>query len=184
MDAEEVVNAAKYNAAQGVPRFSLVTSGKRLSDAEVDKACDISICASFGLLGEEQFRQLKDAGLSRVHNNLEASRRYFPNICTTHSFDDKINSIKAAQRVGLSVCSGGIMGLGESMEDRIDMALELRGLGINSVPVNMLNPIAGTPFENNEILTNDDMRRICAIFRFIMPKACSNNVRIYQQTRY
>lgn len=181
LDSEEVVRAAKYNAEQGVLRFSLVTSGKRLADWEVERACDIireiqkvcdiSICASFGLLDEEQFAKLKAAGLTRVHNNLEASRDFFPNICTTHSYDDKIAAIKAAQRAGLSVCSGGIMGLGESMADRIDMALQLRELGVNSVPVNMLNPIPGTPLADNEVLTNDDMRRICAVFRFILPKA-------------
>lgn len=181
LDSEEIVRAAKYNAEQGVLRFSLVTSGKRLADWEVERACDIireiqevcdiSICASFGLLDEEQFAKLKAAGLTRVHNNLEASRNFFPNICTTHSYDDKIAAIKAAQRAGLSVCSGGIMGLGESMTDRVDMALQLRELGVNSVPVNMLNPIPGTPLADNEVLTNDDMRRICAVFRFILPKA-------------
>ncbi len=181
LDSAEIVQAAKYNAEQGVLRFSLVTSGKRLTDWEVDRACDIireikkvcdiSICASFGLLSEEQFAKLKTAGLSRVHNNLEASRNFFPNICTTHSYDDKIAAIKAAQRAGLSVCSGGIMGLGESMADRIDMALQLRELGVSSVPVNMLNPIPGTPLADNELLTNDDMRRVCAVFRFILPRA-------------
>ena len=181
LDCEKIVAAAKYCAEQGVLRFSLVTSGKRLADWEVDKACeiireicqtcDIAVCASFGLLNEEQFARLKAAGLTRVHNNLEAPRRFFPNVCTTHSYDDKIAAIKAAQAANLSVCSGGIMGLGESMEDRIDMALDLRELGVNSVPVNMLNPIAGTPFADNDLLTNDDMRRICAVFRFILPKA-------------
>lgn len=181
LSAAEVVQAAKYNAEQGVLRFSLVTSGKRLSDKEVDAACeiirqlaaecDISICASFGLLNEEQFCRLKEAGLSRVHNNLETSRKFFPQICTTHSFEEKIAAIQAAQRAGLSVCSGGLMGLGESMEDRIDMALQLRELGVTSVPVNMLNPIPGTPLEHNKLLTNAEMRRICAIFRFILPKA-------------
>lgn len=181
LESEKIVEAAKYSAEQGVMRFSLVTSGKRLADWEVDKACaiiqeicqscDIAVCASFGLLEEAQFARLKAAGLTRVHNNLEASRRFFPNVCTTHSYDDKIAAIKAAQAVGLSVCSGGIMGLGESMADRIDMALDLRDLGVNSVPVNMLNPIAGTPFADNDLLTNDDMRRICAVFRFILPRA-------------
>lgn len=181
LPAEKVVEAAKYNAEHGVLRFSLVTSGKRLSDKEVDAACeiiqqiaaecDISICASFGLLTEAQFSQLKAAGLSRVHNNLETSRNFFPQICTSHSFDEKIAAIQAAQKAGLSVCSGGLMGLGESMEDRIDMAFQLRELGVTSVPVNMLNPIPGTPLEHNKLLTNDEMRRICAIFRFILPKA-------------
>lgn len=178
---EEILAQAKMNHEQGVLRYSIVTSGKRLSDAEVDEMCEvvreikekvgISVCISFGLLTEEQFRKLKEAGVTRVHNNLETSRRFFPDICTTHSFEDKVKAIRAAQSVGLSVCSGGIMGLGETVEDRIDMAISLRELGINSVPVNMLNPIPGTPFENNEKLTEEDMRRIVAVYRFILPTA-------------
>lgn len=181
LSTEEIVEQAKINDKQGVLRYSIVTSGKRLPDAEVDKMCEavseikkqtgISVCISFGLLNEEQYRKLKDAGVSRVHNNLETSRRNFPNICTTHTFDDKLNAIRAAQAAGLSVCSGGIMGLGETPEDRIDMALTLRELGIKSVPVNMLNPIPGTPMEQNKKLTSDDMRRIVAVYRFILPDA-------------
>ena len=92
-------------------------------------------------------------------------------MCTTHTYEDKIGAIKAAQAAGLTVCSGGIMGLGETVEDRIDMALTLRELGIKSVPVNMLNPIPGTPFENNSRLTQEDMRRIVAVYRFLLPDA-------------
>lgn len=181
LSTEEIVEQAKINDKQGVLRYSIVTSGKRLPDAEVDKMCEavreikkqtgISVCISFGLLNEKQYRKLKDSGVSRVHNNLETSRRNFPNICTTHTFDDKLNAIRAAQAAGLSVCSGGIMGLGETPEDRIDMALTLRELGIKSVPVNMLNPIPGTPMEQNKKLTSDDMRRIVAVYRFILPDA-------------
>lgn len=178
---EEILAQAKANDAQGVLRYSIVTSGKRLSDEEVERMChavrqirketDIAVCVSFGLLNEEQYRKLKEAGVTRVHNNLETSRRNFPNVCTTHTFDDKINAIRAAQAAGLSVCSGGIMGLGETVEDRIDMALTLRELGIRSVPVNMLNPIPGTPLEHNEKLTAEDMCRIVAVYRFLLPDA-------------
>ncbi len=181
LSREEITKQARINHEQGVLRYSIVTSGKRLSDEEVDAMCEavreirekvgISVCVSFGLLNEEQFRKLKEAGVTRVHNNLETSRRNFPNICTTHSFDDKVKAIRAAQAAGLSVCSGGIMGLGETLEDRIDMALCLRELGVLSVPVNMLNPIPGTPLEKNEVLTEEDMRRIVAVYRFILPKA-------------
>lgn len=181
LPAKEILEQAKINYEQGVLRYSIVTSGKRLSDKEVDKMCEtvrriknevgISVCVSFGLLNEEQFRKLKEAGVSRVHNNLETSERNFPNICTTHAFADKVQAIRAAQAAGLSVCSGGIMGLGETVEDRIDMALTLRELGIKSVPVNMLNPIPGTPFEHNRRLTQDDMRRIVAVYRFLLPDA-------------
>ena len=137
----------------------------------IRKQVDIEVCVSFGLLDEEQFRKVKAAGASRVHNNLETSRRNFPNVCTTHTFADKVAAIKAAKSAGLSVCSGGIMGLGETVEDRIDMALALRELEVKSVPVNMLNPISGTPYEDNVRLTVDDMRRIVAVYRFILPDA-------------
>lgn len=181
LGTEEIVRQAQYNAKRGVLRYSIVTSGKCLKDTEVEQMCeairairehaDIEVCVSFGLLSEEQFRKVRMAGASRVHNNLETSRRNFPNVCTTHTFDDKVNAIKAAQAAGLNVCSGGIMGLGETAEDRIDMAFTLKGLGIRSVPVNMLNPILGTPYEKNERLTVADMRRIVAVYRFILPDA-------------
>ena len=181
LPAGDILAQAKRNYEQGALRYSIVTSGRRLSDAEVEEMCrvvrrikeeaGIFVCVSFGLLTERKFRRLKEAGVTRVHNNLETSRRNFPNICTSHTFDDKVQAIRAAQAAGLSVCSGGIMGLGETPEDRIDMALSLRELGIRSVPVNMLNPIPGTPFEHNKTLTNEDMRRITAVYRFILPDA-------------
>lgn len=181
LSTEKIVEQAKYNDDRGVLRYSIVTSGKRLSSEEVDQVCEmvksihaqtnISVCGSFGLLDEEQFRKLKAAGLTRVHNNLETSESNFENVCTTHTFKDKVEAIKAAKRAGLNVCSGGIMGLGETMEDRIDMVLAIRELGVRSIPVNMLNPIPGTPYENNPRLTNEDMRRIVAIYRFLVPNA-------------
>ncbi len=181
LDTDAIVEQAKYNEDRGVLRYSIVTSGKRLSDNEINLMYDIirailetsniAVCTSFGLLEEAQYAKLKAAGITRVHNNLETSRRNFPNVCTTHTYDDKITAIRAAQRAGLNVCSGGIMGLGESMEDRIDMVLELRGLGVRSIPVNMLNPIPGTPYEDNELLTSEEMCRIVAVFRFLVPNA-------------
>lgn len=181
LGTEELIKQAEYNCERGVPRYSIVTSGKKLSSKEVDQVCesireikkklDISVCVSFGLLDEAEFRKIKEAGAVRVHNNLEASESYFPNVCTTHTQQDKIRALKAAQNAGLSVCSGGIMGLGESMEDRIDMAMTLRELSVNSVPVNMLNPIPGTPYENNPRLTEEDMCRIVAVYRFILPQS-------------
>lgn len=180
-DDEKIVREAQYNASKGILRFSLVTSGRALSDSDVDRMCgivrkikestDISVCISFGLLNEEQYSRLREVGVSRVHNNIETSQRFFPSVCTTHRFSDKIAAIKAAQKAGLNICSGGIMGLGETPEDRIDMAFTLKELGVKSVPINMLNPIPGTPFENNKRLTAEDMMRICAIFRFILPDA-------------
>ena len=179
LDTEALLEGARHNDGQGVLRYSIVTSGKRLSDKEVDQVCDsireirkqtnIQVCVSFGLLNEEQFRKIKEAGASRVHCNLESSRNYFPKVCTTHTYEEKIETLKAAKRAGLSICSGGIMGLGETMEDRIDMILTARELGVKSIPVNLLNPIPGTPYENNRVLTNDELCRITAIFRFLIP---------------
>lgn len=181
LSEEEILADAKKNADQGVMRYSIVTAGRSLSDGEVDRMCQIirrikeevhiSVCVSFGLLEEDQFRRLKEAGAERVHNNLEASENFFPSVCTSHSFSDKVQAIRAAQAAGLDVCSGGIMGLGEGIEDRIDMALSLRDLGIESIPVNMLNPIPGTPMEKYESLDEKEMQRIIAVYRFILPKA-------------
>lgn len=175
----EILHQAEVNHKQGIMRYSIVTSGRNLSDGEVDEMCEtikaiknevgISICTSFGLLDQKQYRKLKKAGVERVHNNLETSQNFFEKVCTTHTYEDKIMAIKAAQNAGLEVCSGGIMGLGETVEDRIDMALTLRRLGIKSVPINVLNPILGTPFEKNEKLKTDEVRRIVAVYRFILP---------------
>lgn len=179
LDTQEIVKEAKYNEEKGILRYSVVTSGRQLTEQEtkqvcqsyraVCEVCGISVCASHGLLSYEQMVKLKEAGVSRYHNNLETSRRYFPNICTTHTYEDKVNTIKAAQKAGLEVCSGGIMGLGETMEDRIDMAFELRELGIRSIPINILNPIKGTPLEDVTPLSTEEVRRIVALYRFILP---------------
>lgn len=181
LETEELIRQAQYNCERGVPRYSIVTSGKKLNSGEVDKVCEsikeikknmnISVCVSFGLLDETEFRKIKEAGAVRVHNNLESSAAYFPSVCSTHSQQEKIEALQAARKAGLSVCSGGIMGLGETMEDRIDLAFSLRELDIQSVPVNMLNPIPGTPYEKNPVLTEEEMCRIIAIFRFILPSA-------------
>ena len=181
LSTEELVEGARHNKEQGVLRYSIVTSGKALSDAEVERVCEsiraireqvgIEVCVSFGLLNEEQFKKIREAGATRAHCNLESSGRYFKEICTTHTYQQKIDTLNAAKRAGLSVCSGGIMGLGETMEDRIDMVLTARKLGVKSIPVNVLNPIPGTPYEHNRILTNDEVCRCVAIFRFLIPDA-------------
>ena len=181
LDSDTIVEAANNNHCKGVLRFSVVTSGDSLSDGEADvlceiyakikKQCGIQLCSSNGLLSDEQFVRLRESGVSRYHCNLETSRGYFPKICSTHTYDDKISAILRAQTAGLEVCSGGIIGMGETMEDRIDMAFEVRGLGVKSVPLNILNPISGTPFEGFQILSNDEVRRTAAVYRFIIPNA-------------
>lgn len=181
LDEETVVKDAKRQKDSGVNRYSLVTIGKRLNDEEVNQAAkickrivqevDIDVCISFGLLSYKNFKKLHDAGVSRVHNNLESSRDYFPKVCSTHKYEDKVNAIKDAKKAGMEVCSGGIFGLGETVKDRINMALTLRELDIKSVPMNILNPIKNTPFENNKILDRLEVNRIIATYRFIMPDA-------------
>lgn len=181
LSTEKLLEGARHNQEKGVLRYSIVTSGRKLSDREVEQVCEsiraireetgIQVCVSFGLLEEVQFRKIREAGASRVHCNLESSAGFFPHICTTHTYQEKIDTLKAAKRAGLSVCSGGILGLGETMEDRIDMILTARELGVKSVPVNLLNPIPGTPLENRKPLTNEEARRCVALFRFLIPEA-------------
>ena len=181
LSPDELLEKARNDFSKGVVHYGIVTSGRNLSDDEVDTVCEavrkikaetgISVCVSLGLLTEEQFRKLKAAGVVRVHNNLETSEKYFPQVCTTHKFSDKVKAIKAAQSAGLPICSGGIMGIGESVEDRIDMAISLRELGVKNVPVNMLNPIPGTPLALRQVLGEDELRRIIAVYRFILPDA-------------
>lgn len=181
LSTEGILEDAKRVEAQGITRYSLVSSGKRVSDEDLASLISsiktlrqetaLEVCVSFGLLEEAQFLALKDAGVTRVHNNLESSRSMFKNLCHTHSFDEKISSLRAAKRVGLEVCSGGIVGLGETREDRLDMAFTLRELGIKSVPINMLNPIPGTPLGEQPLLSEDELQRTVAIFRLILPEA-------------
>lgn len=181
LDTKALLTDVKKQAERGVLRYSIVTSGRRLSVEEVDRLCEsireikkqvpIEICVSLGLLAEGDFIKLHEAGASRVHCNLESSRTYFKQVCTTHTYDEKIETLKAAQRAGMTVCSGGIMGLGETVEDRIDMILTARELGVKSIPVNFLNPIPGTPYEENKPLTREEARRCIAVFRFLIPDA-------------
>lgn len=176
---DEFVKDAKYHHDKEVKRYSIVTSGKKLYKKEMEHVCEsykkikdevgIRTCASHGLLDEEDLKMLKEVGVERYHNNLETSRNHFSKICTTHTYDDKIETIKAAQRAGLEVCSGGIMGLGENNEDRIDMAFELRNLNIKSIPLNVLNYIEGTPMGDIEPVTEEEFLKILAIYRFINP---------------
>ncbi|MCR4555539.1 MAG: biotin synthase BioB [Alphaproteobacteria bacterium] len=181
MNSDTILAAAKHDDDAGVQRFSPVTSGRKLTKSEVESLCEsmkkikadtnLKICASCGLLNSDDLKKMKEAGLSRYHNNLESSENFFKTVCSTHTTADKIKTIQAAKEQGLEVCSGGIMGLGESWEDRIDMAFQVRELGAVSIPINMLSPIVGTPFEHNKVLDVGEMRRICAIYRFVNPKA-------------
>lgn len=179
LNYEDIHKLAKQNEAEGVKRYSLVCSGRRLSGIEIDKLCDIvqklrketklQICASLGLLDEAAMQKLFDAGVSRYHCNLETAPSYFSELCSTHTTQDKINTLMYAKKVGMEVCSGGIIGMGESVKQRIELAFSLKKLGLQSVPVNILNPIKGTPLQNAKPLEDEDILRTLAVFRFILP---------------
>lgn len=181
LEPDEIVRQAAGIADRGALRISIVTSGRALRDFEIDSLCEsvrsikkarpVNVCVSAGLLSAARYHRLKEAGASRIHNNLETSERFFPNICTTHAFADKKNAVRAAKEAGLDVCSGGIIGMGETMEDRVDLALSLRELSVRSVPVNVLNPIPGTPLEKQLQPNVTELRRVVAVFRFLLPKA-------------
>ena len=181
LDKAQILAAAQEAKKNGASRFSLVTSGRGLASVDLPQVLEIirairtevgiKVCASLGILGESELGQLKEAGVSRYHHNLESSREFFPQVCTTHSFADRIATIKAAQAVGLSVCSGGIFGLGESEADRLSMAMSLVECGIDSVPINILIPLAGTPCAGLAPLAIAEILRSIALYRLILPQA-------------
>ena len=183
LSKEELLEQSNSLLDAGFKRISYVASGRKITNKEFDTVAsaleqldedrddEFHLCLSLGLLNSEQISTLKKLNVERIHNNLESSRNYFSSICTTHSYDEKLDTIGEITGNGLMVCSGGIFGMGETFEDRIDLALQLREIGVKSIPINVLNPIKGTPVENNEILSNDEVCRIIAIFRFINPDA-------------
>lgn len=181
LDAETVIKDFEEKKADGVHAYSIVTAGRTVEDKELDQLVDIyarlhercgsglRLCASHGLLTKEAFDRLVEAGVTMYHENIETSKRNFPNICTTHTYEDKIKEIKMAKEAGLTVCSGGIIGMGETWEDRIDMAVSLAELDIESIPINALIPVAGTAFGDLAPLSEDDIIRTVALFRYINP---------------
>ncbi|MGN0613094.1 MAG: biotin synthase BioB [Porcipelethomonas sp.] len=181
LDEDRILKECRHNEEKGVHRFSIVTAGRVLDGEDFERAlsayrrmneeCHIGLCASHGLLTQEQFQRLWDSGVRMYHSNIETSKRNFPNVCTTHSYDDKIACIRRAQNTGFRICSGGIIGLGENWEDRLDMAVSLSELGVDSIPINALMPIKGTPLENEQRLSAEDILRTIAMFRYINPTA-------------
>ncbi|MBW1912468.1 MAG: biotin synthase BioB [Deltaproteobacteria bacterium] len=161
-----------------INRYSIVTTGKRLPKIEVKAVADamaeldqekIGKCASLGILDYNDFEILKNAGISRYHHNLESSRSFFPSVCTTHSYEERLNTILDAQKAGLSVCSGGIFGMGETDEQILELAFALRALNVDSVSLNFLVPIQGTPLEYTHKIAPLRCLKIIAVFRYILP---------------
>jgi biotin synthase len=177
---DEIITAAAEAKQNGVPHFGIVYSGRNITEAELVRLetliprirdeIGIGVCAGLGILSSEQLGRLKAAGVQRYNHNLETSRRFFPRIVGAHGYDDRVNTIRAAIEAGLGVCAGGIFGLGEDDSDRVDMALELRELGPDTVPMNFLHPIPGTPLADQPTLSPREILRIIAIYRFILPR--------------
>ena len=178
---EQILEVCRMNEREGVDRFSIVTAGRALTGEEFEKAirafeamrgvCRIDLCASMGFLTAGQLHRLHMAGVTSYHHNIETSRRFFPSICTTHSFDMKIETLKMVKAEGMWACSGGIIGMGETWEDRLDMAVTLAEVGVDSIPINALMPIPGTPLEGLPRLTEAEILRTIAFFRYINPTA-------------
>jgi biotin synthase len=178
---DEAMAQARDNDQHGVHRISLVTSGRSLSPetvaelshlfAKMAEETSMLFCASAGLLDEQIASDLYQAGVRRYHCNLEASKNYFPKVCTTHTWAEKVATLQLARNTGMSLCSGGIIGMGESMEDRLDMAFELRELEVRSIPINILTAIPGTPLAELAPLSVDEVLTTVALYRFINPLA-------------
>ncbi|MBL7068371.1 MAG: biotin synthase BioB [Candidatus Omnitrophica bacterium] len=174
----EIVRAAETAKDIGAGRFGIVTSGNKLTPKELDEIAGavrdikrdvgIAVCGSLGALKKDELAVLKDAGLSRYHHNIETSPNFYSKIVTTHGFQERINTINAAKERGLEVCSGGIIGMGETWQDRIDIANLLMDLDVDSVPINFLIPMKGTPLESAETISCNDAIRTISIFRIIL----------------
>jgi biotin synthase len=179
MSKEKLIEGAQQAKAAGAVRYCIVNSGRGPTNKEIQQIADavreirekvgINICCSLGLMNEEKARTLKEAGVGRINHNLNTSREHHPEIVTTHTYDDRVATIEEVKAAGVSTCSGGIIGMGESDDDIIDLALTLREMDIDSIPVNFLNSIPHTPFEDKKQLTPQKCLKTLCMFRFVIP---------------
>ena len=177
---EEILAGARQAVAEGSHCYGIVTSGSRINPGEeleivlaairdIRKETGIDPSASLGILDLETAEKLAEAGCVTYHHNLETARSFFPNICTTHDYEDDVQTVRIAKQAGMKVCCGGIFGLGESLEQRIELASTIRELDVDSVPLNFLNPISGTRLQGARNLSPMDCLRIIALFRYMLP---------------
>ena len=178
LEGETLVAETQKQWNRGIHRVGWVTSGCSTSGDEVSTIAQAArrchgggLCASLGQLDRESLQSLKEAGVTRYHHNLETSKSFYPVICDTQKWSDRLATVERAKSLGLEVCSGGLFGLGESWKDRYDLAMVLRDIGIDSIPVNFLNPIQGTPLAGYPILSVEEALRIMAMFRICVPQA-------------
>ena len=181
VDADKVVAQAQYDEKKGVKRFCQVTSGRTVKGEALKKICDnyralrektgMFLCGSLGLLEKEDLMQLWDAGMRRLHCNLETAPSYFGEVCSSHTIEDKLNTLKKAKEIGFQLCSGGIIGMGETRMQRIELAEKLREIEPDSIPINILHPIKGTPLAETPLIDDEEILLTIAIFRFMHPKA-------------
>jgi biotin synthase len=172
----EKINEVSIKALENVGCFGIVSSGNSLNDTEIEKLCEMfkkhkkvsHLGISIGRISDENFLKLKKAGIKKMHHNLETSENFYPNICSTHSYQERVNTIKRAKKFGFEICSGGLFGMGESFKDRVDLAFTLKELGSDSVPMNFLMPIKGTALEQLPAMTPVEILKTIAVFRIIL----------------
>lgn len=181
MRADEAVAAARRAWENGAGEFCLVIAVRGPNERvlarviecvrAVRAAVPVKVAVSLGIMTREQIRRLKAAGVEKINHNLEAGPRFYPSICTTHSFEERLDTCRATKAEGLELCSGGIFGMGESLDDRVDLACELQALEPHEVPINFLDPRPGTPLGDRPVLPLDEAVRCVAMMRFALPKA-------------